>query len=390
MPQPQPYDVIITGGGYAGLALAAVLMQAFDGSARVAVLDPGFGRGFPSDPNSSAIARGPRQFLAALGVWDGLAESAGVVEGMRITDARLDDILRPVWLGLDGDAAPLAHIVPNDTLRAALLDAARASGADLIPAGYDGHRTSASGVSVLLDDGRRIDAPLLVAADGARSRVRETARIRVHGWRYDQSAIVLKVTLPRPHDNLAVQHFLPQGPLAFLPLPQNQAAVIWSMGTGESQKLMAASEAAFCAALEEAAGPEGRGLTVSGPRAARPLRLLLARSFIAEGVALAGDAAHVVHPLAGQGLNLGLGDVETLLDMVARRERFRGVADERVLSRYRRARAQPLLAMSVATDGLHRLFAMQAAPVAALRNLGMHAVDRLPAIKRFLIGGAAG
>ena len=253
------------------------------------------------------------------------------------------------------------------------------------------------GKTVVTDTGRRLPFELLVGADGARSPVRRAAGISHESRPYGDTGVVVHLDAELPHQNSAIQWFFGDSILALLPMPYTaagpQVSMVWSMREQAAADLMAMAPEAQTDFLETrlAAVTGGRlgALRVRSKPFAFPL--FLERSgMVAPGVALVSDAAHRVHPLAGQGLNLGLGDVDALLRVLIDKESYRGPGDERVLNRYRRARAEPLLAMSVATDGLHRLFQTNAAPVAALRNLGMHAVDRLPFVKRFLINGAAG
>jgi len=249
---------------------------------------------------------------------------------------------------------------------------------------------------ITTDQGTVLQAELFIAADGAQSPLRMAAGLPIDVKPYGVTAIVAHLNCSRPHQGTAYQWFNEQGVLALLPMPATQAgpqvSLVWSLKEALARELLSlpASEQATQLSASLAALTAGRlgPLTLRGPLHAFPLSLNQS-PMIGERIALAGDAAHRVHPLAGQGLNLGLGDVEALVNMVAQREAFRSAGDPMVLRRYRRARAEPVLAMRVATDGLHRLFETQSAPVAWLRNIGMSAVQKLPMLKRYLIAQAS-
>jgi ubiquinone biosynthesis UbiH/UbiF/VisC/COQ6 family hydroxylase len=241
-----------------------------------------------------------------------------------------------------------------------------------------------------------LQAELFIAADGAQSPLRAAAGLPVDIKPYGVTAIVAHLNCARPHQGTAFQWFNEQGVLALLPMPSTQAgsqvSVVWSLKESLAQELLAlpSSEQAHQLSARLATLTAGRvgELTLRGALHAFPLSLNQS-PMIGERIALAGDAAHRLHPLAGQGLNLGLGDVEALVEVLAEREAFRSAGDAMVLRRYRRARAEPVLAMRVVTDGLHRLFEVQSAPVAWLRNIGMSAVEKMPLFKRYLIAGAS-
>jgi ubiquinone biosynthesis UbiH/UbiF/VisC/COQ6 family hydroxylase len=250
--------------------------------------------------------------------------------------------------------------------------------------------------SISTDQGTVLQAELFIAADGAQSPLRAAAGLPVDSKPYGVTAIVAHLNCARPPQGTALQWFNEQGVLALLPMPSTQAgaqvSMVWSLKESLAQELLAlpASEQATQLSVRLAALTAGRlgELTLRGSLHAFPLSLNQS-PMIGERIALVGDAAHRLHPLAGQGLNLGLGDVEALVSVLAEREAFRTAGDAMVLKRYRRARAEPVLAMRLVTDGLHRLFELQSAPVAWLRNLGMSAVEKLPMIKRYLIAGAS-
>ena len=402
-------DVLVAGGGIAGLAFAAALRRAAPMS-RVAVADPGFAApggaasaGERRTLRAVAVAAGSRRFLDALGAWDAVAASAQPMVEMVITDSRENDAPRPVFLDFDGEAEPgepFAHMVFQDDLRAAVLDAARRAGVELRPdrvAGFARDGTAALAVAVgpgLAGAGPR--TRLLVAADGGRSRLREAAGIGTVGWDYDQSGIVATLAHEIPHDGRATQHFLPGGPLAVLPMraadgSERRFSLVWSAPHAEAARLVALPPDAFVAALEERIGFAFGALTLEDRPAAYPLRLVLPRGLVGERFALLGDAARTIHPLAGQGLNLGLRDAAALAERVAEPLNL-GLdpADPQALAAYERARRFDAVLMAGATDGLNRLFSNDSLPARVLRDVGMGLVDRVPALKRFFIRDASG
>jgi 2-octaprenyl-6-methoxyphenol hydroxylase len=246
-------------------------------------------------------------------------------------------------------------------------------------------------VNVALRNGAAIRTRLLVAADGARSRLRERAGIATYGWSYGQSAIATTVTHERSHQGRAEEHFLPSGPFAILPLRHNRSSIVWTERTGEAERIVALPDDDFHHELEKRFGLRLGDIVVSGPRRAYPLGLWVARSFIADRLALVGDAAHVVHPIAGQGLNMGLRDVAALAEAVVDAVRA-GLdpGDATVLERYQRWRRFDTMTMCVSTDGLNRLFTNPSDAVRLARDLGLGLVDRFPALKRLFIREAAG
>ncbi len=242
-----------------------------------------------------------------------------------------------------------------------------------------------------LADGATLSARLLVGADGARSQIREQAGIATHGWDYDQSAIVTTVGHERDHEGRAEEHFLPAGPFAILPLTGKRSSIVWTESRKEAARIVALPDDEFHAELEKRFGLQLGEIEVIGPRRAFPLGLFTARAFIAERIALVGDAAHIIHPIAGQGLNMGLRDVAALAEAVADAARLGldiGGAD--VLERYQRWRRFDTMTMGVATDGLNRLFSNRSDVLRLVRDIGLGLVERAPALKRLFIREAAG
>jgi len=390
-------DVLIGGAGVAGLALAVALRQGLGAGFAVTVADPALDKS-PNDPRASAIVAAAQRLFEAIGVWERVAGEAQPILDMVVTDSRLTDAVRPVFLTFDGDAEPgqpFAHMVENGPLHAALLARAREIGVVLRPAGIaESSALSAFGgqdLSVALAGGERLRARLLVAADGARSGIRERAGIPTRGWNYGQSAIVTTVAHERGHGGRAEEHFLPAGPFAILPLRHCRSSIVWTEHTAEAERILALPEPDFHAELERRFGLHLGEITVVGPRRAYPIGLWIARAFIGARLALVGDAAHVIHPIAGQGLNMGLKDVAALAETIVDAARLGldpGAAA--VLERYQRWRRFDTMAMGVATDGLNRLFSNRSDVLRLARDVGLGLVDRLPELKQLFIREAAG
>jgi 2-octaprenyl-6-methoxyphenol hydroxylase len=400
-------DVLIAGGGFAGLTLAIALRQALGESFAVAVADPSLGATHAGDERASAIVASVRRLFDTLGVWPRVADEAQPILDMVVTDSRLGDAVRPTFLTFAGEiepGEPFAHMIDNRRLVEALADKARQTGVELRTAavteftppserGPVNASTSgdASRIDARLSDGSALAAPLLVAADGARSTIRGRAGIATHGWSYGQSAIVVNVAHERDHGGRAEEHFLPAGPFAILPLKGRRASIVWTETTAEAERIMALPDDAFHTELERRFKLHLGDIKVIGRRRAHPLGFFVARSFIAERIALIGDAAHLIHPIAGQGLNMGLKDVAALAEVIVDAARLGldpGSAE--VLERYQRWRRFDTMAMGVATDGLNRLFSNRSDLLRLVRDVGLGLVDRVPALKRLFIREAAG
>jgi 2-octaprenyl-6-methoxyphenol hydroxylase len=392
-PHHRHSDVLIAGGGFAGLSLAIALRRALGPQFAVTLADPMLRRG-GDDVRASAIAAAPRRMFEALGVWGAVADEAQPILDMAVTDSRVEDAMRPVLLTFGGEiepGEPFAHMIENGRLNAALAAAAAAVGVDLVEARVADFTAEPRQILARVHDGTTIAAKLLVAADGARSRLRECAGIATHGWSYGQSAIVTTVAHERDHHGRAEEHFLPAGPFAILPLRHNRCSIVWTERSEEASRIVALPDGEFHAELEQRFGLRLGDITIVGGRRTHPLGLWVARRFIADRLALVGDAAHVVHPIAGQGLNLGLRDVAALAETVVDAVRL-GLdpGDAGVLERYQRWRRFDTMTMSVSTDVLNRLFSNQSDVLRLARDIGLGIVDRLPALKRMFIREAAG
>jgi 2-octaprenyl-6-methoxyphenol hydroxylase len=386
-------DVLIGGGGLAGLSLAVALRQALGSGFRVVVADPALNNA-ARDMRASAIAAAARHLFEAIGVWQQAAQEAQPILDMIVTDSKLGDAVRPVFLNFGGEieeGEPFAHMIENAPLIAALTDKARETGVELHAQPVTGFERADGAIRVTLGNSDVIAARLLAAADGARSPIRERAGITSHGWSYGQSGIVTTIAHERDHNGRAEEHFLPAGPFAILPLKGKRSSIVWTEEAGEADRLVALPDADFLAEAEKRFGLHLGEIALAGPRRAYPLGLSIARSFIAERIALVGDAAHVIHPIAGQGLNMGLRDVAALAETIADAVRLGldpgGAA---VLERYQRWRRFDTMTMGVATDGLNRLFSNRSDMLRAVRDVGLGLVDRMPKLKSFFIREAAG
>lgn len=387
-------SIVICGGAFAGLALALALRQGLGAEIPIVVADPMLANRPSRDPRATAIVAACRRLFEALGVWDEVAGTAQPMLDMVVTDSKLNDATRPVFLTFAGDVEPgepFAHMVENRYLIEALASRAQAEGVDLRATAVTGTEARPGGVTVSLADGSTIEASLLVAADGARSKLRERAGIATHGWEYDQSGIVVTVGHERDHQGRAEEHFLPAGPFAILPLTGRRSSLVWTEKRAEAARLVALAEDEFHAELEQRFGLHlGEVKALDTPRAF-PLQYFVARSFIAERLALVGDAAHVIHPIAGQGLNLGLKDVAALAESVVDAVRLGidpGQAD--VLERYQRWRRFDTMAIGVATNTLNVLFSNESTLLRSVRDIGLGLVDRMPPLKNAFIRQAAG
>ena len=386
------YDVIIVGGGPVGLCQVLALTR-FQHDLRVALLDR---RPFtvPDDKRAFALNAGVKRVLEALGVWDAIAPEATPIRAMKISDSGKGDISRPVFLSFEGDVAPgepYAHMVPNRVLTAALLDAVRPRAELIAPVEITGYTAEPAIATLSLKDGRTLRAPLIVAADGAMSALRGMAGIEVVSHDYRQSGVVTTIAHELSHEGTAYEHFRPAGPFASLPLSGNRSSLVWTESTAEAARLKALPLDQAAAEIEAAMGSSLGKVTVEEGLQSFPLRLQLATGFAGPRLALIGDAAHVIHPLAGQGLNLGLKDVAALAETVIEAMRLgldHGGPD--VLARYQAWRRFDTSLMAAVTDNLNRLFSNDLAPVRALRDFGLGLVDRVVPVKSALIGRAAG
>ncbi len=376
-------DLIVVGAGMVGSTLALALAGS---GLRVALLDAGSLLPAPFDPAAafeprvSALSEASRRILARLGAWDGvLARRATPYGAMQVWDGSGTGQIH--FSAASVHAEVLGHIVENRVVQDALLERLQHSDIErLAGARLEQLRRSGSGWLLRLGDGRELRAPLLVAADGARSAVRRLLGCATREWDYLHHAIVTSVRCAGEHQSTAWQRFTDDGPLAFLPLERDGdrhwCSIVWSCTPAEADRLMALDDAAFAAALERAFEARLGAVLEVDPRHCIPLRQRHAKRYVEPGLALIGDAAHVIHPLAGQGVNLGFLDAATLAEVLLHaRARGENLADPRVLGRFERRRMPHNLAMMAAMEGFERLFQADPLPLRWLRNAGLRLMD---------------
>jgi 2-octaprenylphenol hydroxylase len=383
-------NVAIVGAGLVGASLAVALGRA---GLEVALVEPAppAPPGAEWDSRIYAISPASHAFLGDLGIWGALdANRVQPVARMAIFGDAPDSRLE--FSAYEAGVASLAYIVESGRLTHALWEAlGRVAGVRRIaPARCADLAVDAHAVTLALEGGESIRAELVVGADGAQSWVRRAAALTVQAASYGQLGVVANFATGKPHDSTAFQWFRPDGVLAWLPLPGNRMSMVWSTSEDHGRQLAGLSAGELGRRVGEAGRAVLGPLDLVTPAQAFPLQRMTAESLIANRVALVGDAAHVVHPLAGQGVNLGFGDAQALARALAAREPFRDCGDRAVLRRYERSRAEAILAMHSVTDGLARLFALPGTTAARVRNLGLSLTGRSALIKNLLIARATG
>ncbi|MDB5554425.1 MAG: 2-octaprenyl-6-methoxyphenyl hydroxylase [Rhizobium sp.] len=386
-------DILVAGGGYVGLSVAVSIKKAAP-HLNVMVADGAPEGAWQRDGRASAIAAAASRMLTALGLWDEMLPHAQPINKMIITDSRTSDPVRPVFLTFDGEVGkdePFAHMIPNPAMIGPLLKAASELGVEMkFSTSVETFSAGPVSVSAKLSTGETVEARLLVACDGAKSRLRDIAGIKTVHWDYGQSGIVTTVEHERPHDGVAEEHFLPAGPFAILPLPGNRSSLVWTERTADADKLVAADDLVFEEELERRFGHKLGPIRAVGGRRAFPLGLTLARAFVANRIALAGDSAHGIHPISGQGLNLGFKDVAALAETIVDADRLGlDIGALNVLERYQSWRRFDTFRMGVTTDVLNRLFSNDITPIRIARDFGLGVVDRMPRLKNFFIKQAS-
>lgn len=392
----QRSDVLIVGGGLNGPALGLALARAGLGVTVIDAHPPRARAGLDFDGRAYALAIASRNLLKSIGVWDILPERPQPIEQIKTTDGRPGEGPAPFFLHFDSaeiEEGPMGYMVEDRHLYAAFLQAMQecpdltlVSGAEVV-----GQSVDAAGASVTLSDGRSLKGRVLVGCDGRRSGTARRAGIGRTGWSYGQTAIVCALAHDLPHHGIAYQHFLPSGPLAILPLTGNRSAIVWSEREAAARAAMALSDADFLAILRPRFGDFLGALSLVGRRFCYPLDLTLANSYVAPRVALVGDAAHGVHPIAGQGLNLGFRDVAALAEvLVGAHRRGEDIGALDVLERYQAWRRPDSTALALGMDAVNRLFSNDSAILRVARDLGMGAVNALPGLKWAFMRNAAG
>ncbi len=383
-------DIAIVGGGPVGASLARALAAA---GLSLALVEPKTPRPLPAagfDQRVYALNGHSRRFLERCGIWQGLSpERIAPVREMRVFG---DDASKIEFSAYRSGVAELATIVEEANLRLALQSALKAQANLTLFVGVEcvGAQWGDRNAALSLSDGRRIEARLVVAADGPDSALRSAAGITARVHEYAQTGVVANFRIERAHRDTAYQWFLGSGVLALLPLPGNHVSMVWSAADADARELLAAGDEALAQRVAQASSGIFGKLQPISPTAGFPLRRMRASRLIAPRLALIGDTAHNVHPLAGQGLNLGFGDVQALADVLAARGMEKDVGAVSLLRRFERSRGEDLLAMEAVTDGLKALFDSSLPGVKRLRNAGLRLANRIAPLKRLLVKRALG
>ncbi len=400
------FDIVISGRSFVANAQALAFAHVLGSSYRIALLDhrP---EGVDKEPVSApdtlpvggrafAISCASQKLLETLGVWQHVEEMAQPIREISLTDSALDDAVRPEVMTYDNsldDGAPASFIVQSDRLEAALN--LKVKQTPSIKVLYDAKavqlETNSAKAFVEFANGEKINAALVIAADGRKSHLRSLAGIKITSWPHNQIGIVTQVKHARPHEGRAIQHFLPSGPFAILPLPNHHSCITWSENADVACTILQMDDAAFLDEVLRRFGNKLGDIELVGPRQSWPLETHIAQSFVADRFALVGDAARGVHPIAGQGLNLGLRDVAALTEVVADVVRVGfDAGNAEALQRYERWRRFDSVVSSFTFDGLNRIFSSDGAVARGLRDAGLGILDRVPWIKQQFVKQAAG
>ncbi|MGR3460357.1 MAG: FAD-dependent monooxygenase [Roseovarius sp.] len=389
-------DLLITGGGLNGPALALAAARAGLCSTVIDALPEPARKNAAFDGRAYALALASVRLLRNLWVWDRVAENAQPMLEVKVSDGRAGQGASPFFMHFDHaeiEEGPMGHMLEDRFLRRALMEAMTEEPriAQISNDTVTAQEADATGVTVTLASGKALRGRLLIGADGRASGTAARAGIKRTGWSYGQTALVAAIAHALPHHGIAHQFFMPPGPLAILPLPGNVSSIVWSETDATAARFAALSDAEFMEVLRPRFGDFLGEIKLRGKRYTYPLSLTVAQSFIAPRLALVGDAAHGMHPIAGQGLNAGLRDVAALAQVLteaARRGEDIAAAD--VLRRYQQWRRFDTATLALATDLTNRLFSNDNPLLRAARDLGMGAIGQMPALRRGFIREAAG
>jgi 2-octaprenyl-6-methoxyphenol hydroxylase len=394
MPKRSPdicAEIAVVGGGLSGLSLAIACAGAGIDTAVVDREDPAKFRSAAYDGRTTAIAYGSQQVLKGIGVWDALSPHAQPIREIRVADGD-----SPLFLHYDRaeiGAEALGYIVENRLLRSALQERAAALPHLTLyaPSAVEQVDFADAAARLTLADGRGIAASLIVGADGRDSPMRAAAGIKTWQKSYRQIAIVCVVRHAQPHRGVAVEHFRAAGPFAILPMQGDRSSIVWTEAERDAPALLALDDAGFAQQLASRFGDFLGKLEPEPGRWSYPLMLIQAERYAAHRLALIGDAAHVIHPIAGQGWNLGVRDIAALAELIVDAHRLGlDLGSAELLRRYERWRRFDSLTLTAVTDGLNRLFANELPPLKLARDLGLAAIDRAPGLKRFFMRHAMG
>ncbi len=388
-------DVLIAGGGLNGTSLALALAS---GGLDVTIVDPA-PRDVRENPvfdgRSYALALTSQRLLKVLGVWDRVATEAQPILEIKVTDGRAGEGPSPFVLEFDHaeiEEGPMGYMVEDRFLRRALLERVSETGSvTQLEGAVSDHNAIDGGVLAALSDGTSLRARIIVGCDGKGSPTAARDGIRRQGWQYGQTALVCAIEHEKPHHGVAHQFFMPPGPLAILPLPGNRSSIVWSETEANAARIQSLDDAGYLEVLRPRFGDFLGEIGLAGKRWTYPLALSMALSFVGERMALVGDAAHAMHPIAGQGLNAGLKDVAALAEVLAdARRRGEDIGRPEVLERYQLWRRFDTTTLLMATDFFNRLFSNDNGLLRFARDLGMGAVNAMPGLRRAFIREAAG
>jgi len=389
-------DILIVGGGLNGPALALALAQTGFSVTIIDALPAAHLEGRDFDGRAYALALASKQMLTTLGIWGEVADHSQPILDIIASDGRAGEGAAPWSLHFDHqeiEEGPMGFMVEDRYLRRALLTAVAENSAitQINERRVVAQKTDARSAQVTLDDGQVFNAQLVIGCDGRDSGTATRAGISRTGWGYDQTALVCAIAHEKPHNGVAHQFFMPSGPLGILPLPGNRCSIVWAETTERADWIKTLPDTEFLAELRPHFGDFLGDIALEGGRFAYPLKLTVANRFTGPRLALVGDAAHGMHPLAGQGLNMGLRDVASLTEVLAlAKRRGEDFTTSLVLDRYQQWRGFDTASMSMATDGINRLFSNDNTLIRAGRDLGLGLVNAIPGLRRGLIRQAAG
>lgn len=386
------HDILIIGGALTGISLACALASRGLSVAVIESRDPKDIMNERSDGRTSAISLGSKKILEHYGLWEEIEHKAGPIWDIRITDGN-----SPFFLHYEHElvgSQPMGYIVENHHALTCLYAKAKTLPTLTLyaPGNYETIVRSARDVTVTLKDGTEIRADVLVAADGRASKVRESAGIDTTSWSYHQSAIVCNIAHELDHKGVALEHFLPAGPFASLPMYGGKmSSLVWTEKTGMESVFLAMDEAEFILEIEKRLGTHLGKITLASKRFCYPLSLTHAKTYTANRLALVGDAAHAIHPIAGQGFNLGIRDIGVLAGLLIETKQLGlSVGTLDILSQYEKARRRDNMLMITVTDALNRLFSNNNTPLRTARTLGLATLQKLPFMKKFFMQHAMG